>query len=410
MGGNAYYHCDFIQTRGVRVRPSQPKALSVNKISVTTIFLALAGKLVNAPFVAGQFQSSAGVLANYFFDATILVAVLVGSRRIQTQFVPIFAAALTTALAYCVSTLILGDGAIMTALSNHLRVYLPLLAFPLLLASYSASPEWFIGWVRRICMLVCALILAGLFFFPESNNRSEIWWPSYFGGLHTTAYVALLLAVLVYCLHLKGKVGVVMAASGILVVSASIFFGWGVRTATIATTLFVIAVIARKIKQRGLVISTMSVAAVTLLSIYIVFFFDIDRLDLLTSGRIAMYGEKYNQIAGHSLAQWLIGAGAGSDLIESDVWWWAEKGAHSDLITMLVEGGIVYLAGFLLTLWTIFRGGGFVSKGLILAALFTSIVSNGIYVRPMVSYLLVIALAIVYAHDSQNGRRVSSVA
>ena len=116
-----------------------------------------------------------------------------------------------------------------------------------------------------------------------------------------------------------------------------------------------------------------------------------------------MYGEKVIQLSENSLFSWVAGNGSGSDLIETDVWWWAAKGAHSDLITFLVEGGLVYLLCTLFVMYKLYssfeRSN---SRFIIIALLFTSTFSNGYLVRPLAAYLLFFSLALSFAMSTKK--------
>tara|TARA_R110001592_G_scaffold148193_1_gene372973 strand:- start:4420 stop:4857 length:438 start_codon:yes stop_codon:yes gene_type:complete len=130
----------------------------------------------------------------------------------------------------------------------------------------------------------------------------------------------------------------------------------------------------------------------------ITFIFDFRTFDNFTSGRISMYSEKLDQLSNNTFFNWLLGNGAGSDLIMTDFWWWAAKGAHSDFITFLVEGGLIY---FGLTSYTVIKFYKLLNRSegklLLISFIFTSLISNGYLVRPLPSYLFFFTLAIIYA-------------
>ena len=116
-----------------------------------------------------------------------------------------------------------------------------------------------------------------------------------------------------------------------------------------------------------------------------------------------MYIEKYHQLSRNTLAAWFIGNGYLSDLILTDVWWWAPKGAHSDFITFLVEGGIFYLGGFFYCIRTLMKmHANLPEKLIVVAILSTSMFSNGVFARPIAAYLLSLVFVIYYCQKSKN--------
>ena len=100
---------------------------------------------------------------------------------------------------------------------------------------------------------------------------------------------------------------------------------------------------------------------------------------------------------------WIIGNGAGSDLIETDIWWWAAKGAHSDVITFLVEGGIISLISIMYCCYWVFIRVDYHGKLIMVGLLFTSVISNGYLVRPEAAYLLCFALALCFVGRAKSG-------
>jgi hypothetical protein len=135
-----------------------------------------------------------------------------------------------------------------------------------------------------------------------------------------------------------------------------------------------------------------------LFSIAIIIILDID-LDTLSSGRLTMYSDKFEMLSGYSFFEFLFGRGYGSDLIVTEKWWYDEKGSHSDLITYVVENGIFYLIIFLTLILSFipnFRKLNLIFFSLLVGYLMTSLISNGIAVRPLAGYIFFILLASVY--------------
>ena len=112
-----------------------------------------------------------------------------------------------------------------------------------------------------------------------------------------------------------------------------------------------------------------------------------------------MYGEKIDQLAGYNFFEWLFGKGSGSDLIITEIWWWEKKGAHSDVITFLIENGIIYLLLFIymfIKLAILSVKVNLIYLVILLGCLFSSTISNGIFSRPIAGYIMFMVLAYIY--------------
>lgn len=145
-----------------------------------------------------------------------------------------------------------------------------------------------------------------------------------------------------------------------------------------------------------------------LITLLIVLILDLD-LDKISSGRLTMYGDKFELLGSYTFIEILFGRGFGSDLIVTEKWWWDEKGSHSDYITYVIENGIFYLLTFLvviLSLIRINRKTNLIIISLVFGYLLTSLISNGIAVRPLAGYVFFMGLAFIYMsiYESNNLR------
>jgi hypothetical protein len=184
------------------------------------------------------------------------------------------------------------------------------------------------------------------------------------------------------------------------------YFGYNVRTPLLMYLLYAITMVylVPDIIFKALILRFLIFAPLILLFIIL----SVD-LNELSSGRIDMYIEKANQLFEFGFIDWLFGKGAGSDLIASDVWWWEKKGAHSDLITYLVENGIVYLLFFallFLRLTLIKKKANIIYMSILIGGLITSTISNGIFSRPIAAYLFFIVLAYIYIENKNHKRLI----
>jgi len=303
-----------------------------------------------------------------------------------------------TGISYATSTIVFTSSAPWEMLNIHLKIYLPLLTFPVLLRAYELDPLFFINALKKIAVLTSLLFIYGLIFLPNSMNRLETWWPTYFGGLHITAYILLALIFFVYSLMRLKKINIRLAIIMIVSLILCINFGLGVRTAVLAFLIFLMFISSTKLTyNKKMVFRYLPLFVFVSVSVFL-FVYGLD--DKFTSGRFSMYADKYKQLMENGLFQWFIGNGYGSDLIETDVWWWAAKGAHSDLITMLVEGGIIYLVGFSFVLYRLYIAGSSEFRCVLLTMLTTSAFSNGIFVRPLAGYFFVLILILLFYRKS----------
>lgn len=369
------------------------------RLCIYLAMLSLVVKMAISPLATGDYQIASFRLVNYACDAGILFSVLLYLPYTYKAFLFIHSAFWLLLFFFVLSTLMYTNAGGGAAISQHLKVYLPLLFFSMLASYFHRNKASAIGFSRLIAIITAFLLVLGLLILPVSMNRMEVWWPSYFGGLHTTAYMAMAVLFISYAFVLNGR----LSGRTFVVISAlillCIFFGWGVRTAASAIVLLIFFVYLRKVKLGNAPLLLLSFPLMILGMIFIlVFVVGTDEFDYLTSGRISMYQDKFKQLAGNSMINWLIGNGAGSDLIETDIWWWAAKGAHSDLLTFLVEGGVGYLLVTLAVIVKIYKLlGKSEARFFLFVFVFTSTFSNGYFTRTLPAYVFLFSLALAFA-------------
>lgn len=378
---------------------------ALNRFLANLVFASIAIKLIISPWSTGDLQVPVGQVLNYSCDGLLLLSAVLGVLCIQRRFLFLYLSFGVTGFSYALSSFFYTDLPPWQMLNFHLKIYLPLLVFPVLFTYYQLDRAAFLLAVKRLSLLVGMLLIIGLLILPSSMNRLEAWWPTYFSGLHSTAYAALMLIFLAYGLYKHGQISLVLTVSIVIALSISIYFGWGVRTATLSSLVFLLGLASIHFSYEGRLMLRYVIVAMPMMFVaLIILFIFVGDVDQLASGRLSMYTEKYQQLMGNSFLQWVIGNGYGSDLIETDIWWWAAKGAHSDLITMLVEGGGVYLFVFCLVSYKLYCMGGWQLKFMLLAVFITAIISNGIFVRPIAGYLLSASLVLFLNIKDKQGR------
>lgn len=112
-----------------------------------------------------------------------------------------------------------------------------------------------------------------------------------------------------------------------------------------------------------------------------------------------MYGQKLEMLKSYNIVEYTLGKGAGSDFIRTESWWYAEKGSHSDFITYTIENGVLYTLCFSLLMFTImpqFKKVNLLYLSLIIGYYVSSLISNGVAVRPLAGYVFFTVLAYIY--------------
>lgn len=376
----------------------------IERVYVNIALFALCMKLLISPWATGVYETASVNSIAQLFDILILCSVLIYIPFTLRTFSFLYVVALISGLTFCLSTMIYTDESLVRAITAHLRVYLPLMLFPMLASYFSKDFSLASLIAKRLCLYIAVLTIAGLVLLPDSGNRLELWLPSYFGGLHTTAYVALSVFFILYVLHISHQVSLRLLTLCGLAILVTISVGWGVRTATGAGLIFLGLLLSNRMRlgESSLFESLLPLLGVVLLFIA-AFVVATPEFELFTSGRTSMYMEKVEQLGNNEPLAWLIGNGAGSDLIITEIWWWEEKGAHSDVLTFLVEGGVIYLGLALATFAYLYRM--FAQSGvrfIILAFMFTITFSNGLITRPLPAYVFYVSLALAFAYFYQE--------
>ena len=375
-----------------------------NNTVLKIYILGIVLKLVISPWATGDFIASWGIATSYACDGILLSVVFIQFSRFPKGYLPIFVVFVFTALTYTFSTFLYTNESMISGLINHIKTFLPILLIPTAVSLAAHTDMSMEKIVYGICLLGITLVIIALATFPPSMNRMVPWMPTYFGGLHTTAYVSL---IIMYCIHALWSfkyLSTIKAVPIMIALTFLIMFGWGVRTASIGAVIFFAGISTRYFTfyERPLLSLVFPLALAMPLSVLPMLDFA-GAVDDMSSGRISMYIEKYHQLSRNTLAAWFIGNGYLSDLILTDVWWWAPKGAHSDFITFLVEGGIFYLGGFFYCIRTLMKmHANLPEKLIVVAILSTSMFSNGVFARPIAAYLLSLVFVIYYCQKSKN--------
>lgn len=381
--------------------------MNIRKLLIHTSLLALILKLVLSKNLEADIEG--GNWLSYLCDVIIIFTAFISVTEMQKEFVLFYVAFFILLITFPLSTSINGED-LFSAVKSLLRIFAPIFAFTHYASYFKNKKDELIKVSLILLSIVVLLTLYGFVSLPPAQNRVDgfgggLWWPAYFSNIHTTTYVISSLFFITYSLYQLNitKLSRAKVAATFIVVFYAIGFGWGVRTSTLSILVLVIFLVFVQVAKRYGAVKPISFSLIlSFFPVWYFYLFDFELYSKISSGRLTMYVEKYNQLSGNTFITWLIGNGAGSDLIYSDVWWWAKKGAHSDFITVLVEGGVVFLSIFT---WIHFKLFNLLkhsqTKYIVVSVGVTGLLSNGFLTRPVGMYMLVLALTIGY-YDSYN--------
>ena len=343
----------------------------------------------------------------YAFDASLILASLVSitlstirkglAQHTWQSMLCIFALLVSVQLSS-----VQNDTSALAGTLSLMRTAGPFLLFFALMEDLRAVPQASQRTASRmaigIAVLVVCLTYYGIVAYPMNINRGEEWLPTYFGGLHESAYI---LSSAAYLSMAGSKIDTNLPSRAIsyLVITFVLyvlFFGWGVRTVAFTSAAFLVFAYLIRVGVRPTVLFSISAltSATLLLALFGLDLLDVATVSKFTSGRVEMYAEKINFLTNNSLGEWMFGHGAGSDLMVSRVWW-VEKGAHNDYLTFLTESGVIFMVGLIALLWNTARSiPSPHGQALFIFALLTSLGSNGYLTRPTGANMLMIAIVL----------------
>lgn len=110
------------------------------------------------------------------------------------------------------------------------------------------------------------------------------------------------------------------------------------------------------------------------------------------SGRVDSWTERLGIFFSSDIVAKLVGTGPYSDYRSTNLWWWASKNAHSDLLTILMEFGAVGLLALVVLTWTLYRESTADVRAVLLVFIFGFASSNLLLDRPGVSVVSGVAI------------------
>ena len=293
------------------------------------------------------------------------------------------------------------------SLNLSLKLFSPVLFFCTLMAYHHKTKHSLQKNFYLILKLCTILVLTAILFFDPSFNRLQEYLPIFFSGIHTHSYILVCLFVgILSILYIKNKRKSIILFSALS--TLFLYLGYNVRTATLMYLFVVLPVLFYISDLFKLIIAKMIL--LTPFVFLFVYLIGVElQLDTFSSGRLTMYIAKFKFLSDYSAIEWLIGKGYGSDLIKTESWWWSKKGSHSDLLTFLVENGLLYLITFFLFVVRILhlkKQSNFIVLFFVLGAFFSSLISNGILLRPTSAYVFFLVLAMLVSDYNQRSNQL----
>lgn len=287
----------------------------------------------------------------------------------------------------------------------YARFLIPVLFYMGLMAGRPTLPVAIENVALFVVVLLVLLSVAGLFFMPININRFEEKLPTYFSGLHKSAYILAINAALVFYLYSSGTLKKLYFLTIFASSTYFVFFGWDVRTASVFTLAFLLflAVSRASVPVRLLV----TLASIPIFLSLTMFDFRFD-LNAFSSGRLGMWVYKIGYFYDASIWQKIFGRGFGADYVEISGWV-DEKDSHNNFLQITTEYGLAGLALLVGTTITLYKGlKAKYSKALVVGLVVTGVLSNGIYFRPLPCLYFFFALYVFEAkwrkqEDNQNG-------
>ncbi|WP_417619329.1 hypothetical protein [Oceanihabitans sediminis] len=292
---------------------------------------------------------------------------------------------------------------VLKSLEYTIKLMSPMLLF-MVLTIHVKKYDYDLGKLMIRILLFCAfLTLIGYLFFDVSFNHNRNWLPIYFTSLHTHSYVLVIIAIgLSYKMYEKKKYLYFFIFS--ISFFLFLYLGHRIRTTLVFYLVYIMAVSYTINDIFKVLWAKLLVNIPILIVLFLVLKQDFN-LNQFSSGRLTMYEAKYEMLSNYSLPEYMLGRGKGADFIKTEDWWYDEKNSHNDILTFIVENGIPYtilFLGLILILMAINGKIRIIYSGILLGYLLTSLLSNGLVLRPLAGYLLFIVLAYINYSYNKN--------
>lgn len=253
----------------------------------------------------------------------------------------------------------------------------------------------------QILWLCVGLTIVGILIFDPSYNHWRNWLPVYFAGMHTQTYLLAAVAMgFSFSMYINKKY--IYMLIFLFLAFLFLYFGYQIRSSLVffAVYLVTIVFVIHEIFQKVLF------KVILLIPVLIVAFFILNSnfdWNKFSSGRVTMYEEKYEMLQTYTVKDYAFGRGKGSDFIYTRDWWYARKNSHNDILTFLIENGLPYTLLFFALFFSLMFFTGkvrLIYLSILIGYLFTSLLSNGIALRPIAGYVVFLVLAGVHCYSN----------
>ncbi len=252
--------------------------------------------------------------------------------------------------------------------------------------------------VKFFILYCLILVVFGILVFDPSYNHWRNWLPIYFTSLHTHNYILVSIAIGIgYMLYKNGRY--LYLCAFLISYFLFLYFGYRIRSALFFYLIFAVGityVIHDFFKMFW-------VKLIVIVPIILAFYLAINSgfdLNRYSSGRVTMYKAKIEMLKEYSASEYLFGRGKGSDFIRTKDWWYEKKNSHNDVLTFLIENGIVYAGLFIfliLSLIIFSNKVNIITASVLFGYLSASFLSNGLPLRPLAGYILFLMLAYIHS-------------
>lgn len=212
------------------------------------------------------------------------------------------------------------------------------------------------------------------------------------GGVHPSAYATACFFLTLLVLW-RAKVGLRWITLLILGLLAYVLFKYQVRTVWLMLAIFAGINALYWLSRRSILLLVAGIGAALLAAVMILLVMSNSRFDVgrFSSGRTLIYAERLEVISSRGPIELLFGSGSGTDKMRGvSAWRWGEKNSHNDFMTVTIELGLVGLIGFLLMIAAALAALPPTRKGWVIMIITSSLVSNGVLVRPTIGAPLIL--------------------
>lgn len=218
-------------------------------------------------------------------------------------------------------------------------------------------------------------------------------------GVHSSAYAVTASFIGIVILKRLNRIGWKTA----LVLGIPLFAliaAYQVRTTWVLTILFLGTASVLEARQRinrdtqGAIIAF--AMTLLMLAILMLLIFPMPGIDLVafSSGRTAVYVERFDIISQRTAFDLVFGTGPGSDRFFSSTWWWDKKDSHNDFLHFIIETGFLGFTGLMIVLASVLWRANSAQIPILVSLIGSSMVSNGLLERPLLAVLFAGLLAI----------------